>query len=327
MLVGAFGCGDDHGSQPADAAVDAPPPCNYTEVSDATNDVTAETTGFTLGGAAQAICGNFDPSHFNATLHSADDDRYRVTTSGTSPLVVDLTLADPSMLTGATIRFWSVDAQPQLVGIATYDPTLSDHGAFIITLPAASYDVVVSADAAAALQGPPVGYRLQFAPMPACDETADPPAYSEANDAGGANDTVAVDFSKDPSFTLIPSTAPEVTALEVAPGQSSAIAGMLDTTAHTDQYLDRDTYEVTTSDSTNELAVRVTWPSTTSDVDYVIFEAATMKPVVASNLSSDTGPELAMFGVKPSTKYWLWVGDFTGSTATSYRATVCGNHY
>jgi hypothetical protein len=34
-----------------------------------------------------------------------------------------------------------------------------------------------------------------------------------------------------------------------------------------------------------------------------------------------------MFAVKPSTKYWLWVGDFTGSTATSYRATVCGNHF
>ena len=323
-----MGCGDNIVPPPMPDAPNEPPLCTYTEASDTTNDQTAEATGLSLSGPMHAICGDFSANHFDSTLHSADDDRYRVTVTAPTPVLIDVTVQDSAhMLTGTTLRFWSIGAQPQLVGIATYDPTLADHGAFLITLPTGTYDMVISADAAAALPAGGITYRIRFAPMPACDETADPATYSEANDAAGANDTVAVDFSKDPSFTRITGSSPEATAIVADPTTAHSIAGMLDATAHTDQYLDRDAYELTTDSNTNELAIRVTWPSTTSDVDYVIFEADTMKPVVASNLSSDTGPELAMFAVKPSTKYWLWIGDFTGSTATSYRATVCGNHY
>ncbi|HET9991973.1 MAG TPA: hypothetical protein VFQ65_25765 [Kofleriaceae bacterium] len=316
FLALAIGCGDNAS------------PCSYTETSDGTNDVMSETTGLTLDGHAHEVCGNFDPNHFTDTLRSADDDRYRVTVSAATPVLIDVIVGDGvDVLTGVTIRFWSLDAQPQLVGIATYDPTLAGHGAFIITLPPADYDMVVSADAVGALQGDPITYRVRFATMPACDETTDTASHTETNDTAGANDTVGVDFTKDPSFTAMSASAPEATSLGIEAGNSYSIAGMLDDTPRADQYLDRDTYEFTTDDSSNELAVRVTWPSTTSDVDFIIFEADSMKPVVASNLSSDTGPELAMFAVKPSTKYWLWIGDFIGSTATSYRATVCGNHF
>jgi hypothetical protein len=316
ILALAIGCGDNAS------------PCSYTETSDGTNDVTSEMTGLTLDGHAHEVCGNFDPNHFSSTIRSADDDRYRVTVSAATPVLIDVIVGDGlAVLTGVTVRFWSLDAQPQLVGIATYDPTLADHGAFIITLPPADYDMVISADAPSALAGDPIAYRVRAATMPACDETTDDPSYSEKNDTAGANDTVGVDFTKDPSFTAMTASSPESTSIGIDAGHSYAIAGMLDDTARADQYLDRDTYEFTTDDNTNELAVRVTWPSTTSDVDGIIFEADTMKPVVASNLSSDTGPELTMFAVKPSTKYWLWVGNFTGSTATSYRATVCGNHF
>jgi len=34
-----------------------------------------------------------------------------------------------------------------------------------------------------------------------------------------------------------------------------------------------------------------------------------------------------MFAVKPSTTYWLWIGDFKGSQPSVYHATVCGNHF
>jgi len=316
ILAFVIGCGDNAS------------PCSYTETSDGTNDVMSEVTGLTLDGHAHEVCGNFDPNHFTSTVRSADDDRYRVTVSAATPVLIDVIVGDGvDVLTGVTIRFWSLDAQPQLVGIATYDPTLADHGAFIITLPPADYDMVVSADAPGELQGDPIAYRVRFATMPACDETTDDASYTEKNDAAGANDTVGVDFTKDPSFTAMTASAPEATSIGIDAGHSYSIAGMLDDTARADQYLDRDTYEFTTDDNSNELAVRVTWPSTTSDVDYIIFEADSMTPVVASNLSSDTGPELAMFAVKPSTKYWLWIGNFTGSTATSYRATVCGNHF
>lgn len=312
----AIGCGDNAS------------PCTYTETSDGTNDVTAESTGLTLDGHAHEVCGTFDPEHFNAPLRSADDDRYRVTIGAATPVLIDVIVGNGlDVLSGVTIRFWSLDAQPQLVGIATYDPALADHGAFIITLPPGDYDMAISADANNALAGDPISYRVRFATMPACDETSGDPSYSENHDAAGANDTVGVDFTKDPSFTAMTASAPELTSIGVDAGHSYSIAGMLDDTVRADQYLDRDTYQFTTSETSNELAVRVTWPSTASDVDYLIFEADTMKPVVASNLSSDTGPELAMFAVKPSTKYWLWIGNFAGSAPTSYRATVCGNHF
>jgi len=326
VLATAASCGDNIVPP---IPVDAATVCNYTETSDSTNDVMAEATGLTLGGLPQAICGDFEPNHFNSTLHSADDDRYRVSVSAATPTLIELMMRDAShVLSGATIRFWTIDAQPQLVGIATYDPSLADHGAFIITLPAGNYDMVVSGDASSAITGSAIYYRVRFEAMPACDETTDPPTYAEANDASGANDTVAVDFSKDPSFTPIAGTSPEASSITADTKHSYSIAGTLDNlTARADQYLDRDAYQFTTDETSNEVAVRVTWPSTTSDVDYIVFEAATMKPVVASNLSSDTGPELAMFAVKPSTSYLLWIGNFTGSAPTTYRATVCGNRY
>ncbi len=303
-------------------------PCDYTESADATNDVTAEPTGLTLGGPAQHVCGAFESGHFTSPIASADDDRYRVTVADSSPILVDVLAGDGiAVLDGVTLRFFDLASHPTLVGQATYHPALAGHGAFAISLPPGDYDLVVSADAPGELQGDPIEYRLRFAAMPACDATTDPASYTERDDTAGANDTVAVDFTKDPSFAAMTGSQPEPTSIAVAAGHSYSIAGAIDDQARADQYLDRDTYEITTDDASNELAVRLDWSSTTSDLDYLVFEADTMVPVVASNTSSPTGPELAMFAVKPSTKYWLWVGGFQGSTATDYRATVCGNHF
>ena len=92
-------------------------------------------------------------------------------------------------------------------------------------------------------------------------------------------------------------------------------------------YQDEDTYELTTDADTNELAVRLDWDGGTADLDYVVFESDAQKPLVTSNLAALNGGELAMFAVKPSTKYWLWIGGVKGSMATAYRATVCGSHF
>lgn len=299
-------------------------PCDYTEVADGTNDATAEVTGFVLGDRSAHVCGQFDPAHFNSTINSADDDRYRVSVTGTTPVLVELLVGEGlDVLSGVTIRFYGLDGA--LLGAAHYDPATAEHDAFLLTLPPGDYDLVISADATGAISAP-ITYRMRFAKMPACDEPKDA-SYSEKNDTAGANDTVAVDFTKDPSFSAMTASTPESSGVSVTAGNTYMIKGALDDTARTDQYLDRDTYEITTDETTNELAVRVAWDGDASDVDYLIFEADTMKPIVASNLSSTTGPELAMFAVKPSTKYWLWVGDFEGSMGTSYRATVCGNHF
>jgi len=301
-------------------------PCDYTELADGTNDVTAEMTGFVLGDHTTHVCGQFDPAHFNSTIASADDDRYRVSVTGTTPILIDLLVGDGlDALTGVTIRFYDLAANATLLGQAHYDPSTADHDAFLLALPPGDYDLVVSADAPGEISAP-ITYRLRFAKMPACDEPKDA-TYAEKDDTGGANDTVAVDFTKDPSFTAMTSSKPETSGIGVTAGQTYLIEGALDDQPRSDQYLDRDTYEMSTDETTNELAVKLAWDGTASDVDYILFEADSMKPIVAANLSSDTGPELAMFAVKPSTKYWLWVGGFEGSMATSYRATVCGNHF
>ena len=314
LSVPLFACGDNAS------------PCDYTEAADATNDTTAETTGLSVGTGASHICGAFDQLHFTSTTQSADDDRYRITVTVATPLLIDVFVGDGvEILTGVTVRFF--DTSPLPVLLAEAKPSITDHGAFIVTLPPGDYDMAIVGDAIGELQGDPIQYRVRMSPMPACDATTGAANYTEKNDVGGANDTVAVDFTKDPSFTAMASTSPEATSLSIDPGNSAAIAGAIDTNARSDQYLDRDTYEITTGEDSNELAVRLEWDGAASDLDYLVFEASTMSPVVASNLSSNSGPELQMFAVKPSTKYWLWVGGFQGSMATNYRATVCANRW
>ena len=105
------------------------------------------------------------------------------------------------------------------------------------------------------------------------------------------------------------------------------IAGSAGATPAAIEYLDRDTYAFTTDDTTNELAVRLDWQGSASDLDYIVFEGDSLTPVVASNTTSTTSGELAEFGVMPSSTYWLWIGAFQGSTATPYTATVCGQHF
>jgi hypothetical protein len=100
-------------------------------------------------------------------------------------------------------------------------------------------------------------------------------------------------------------------------------------TVHGDEYLDRDTFELTTGERTNELALRLHSGSTTADLDFVVFDEALMKPVVISNLTSATTLEVATFAVRPSTKYLVWVGAFKTSTGPTaeFTATICGSHF
>lgn len=292
-------------------------PCDYTETDDTANATTAEQTGLSVGSPAKHICGSFDADPFNTTLASADDDRYRLTVTDNTPILVDVWVdADGlSALSGVTVRIF--DMTGALVAQAR--PAFADHAAFTVALQPADYDVLISADATGMLSGP-ISYRARFETMPPCDETSDAASYAESS---AANGTVNVDFSKDPSFTMDSSSSPEATGLAFDPQTTKSISGSLDTTAGTDQYADRDTYEITTGDTTNELAIRLTWDAQT-DVDYIVFEKDTMLPIIASNASATTGPELQMFAVKPKTTYWVWVGAVAGGATTSYRATVCG---
>ncbi len=270
------------------------------------------------------ICGTFSPDGADPKLMIADDDRYRVNVTGVTPLLVEVDVGMGfELLTGVTVRFFDTAATPRLVAEVT--PTFAGSlGAFLATLDPGDYDVVVEARSPGAIAGGTIDYKIRFSPMPSCDEATSTASYTETNDAG--NGMVRVDFTKDPQFSLIELSSPETTKLTIETDKHVSIGGAIGDGAQSDQYLDRDTYEITTGDSTHELAVRLTWDGTSSDLDYILFEGSTaLRPIAASLLASDTGPELAMFAVEPKTKYWLWVGGVVGSTATNYRATLCGN--
>lgn len=307
-------------------------PCDYTELDDVGNSTTSELSNITVGDHAVRLCGAIDNGSGDPLLGTVDDDGYRVTVATPGPMLVNIYGADGvEVFDEVIVRFFDTAANPRLVGQGRFDPALAGHGAFIISLDAGDYDLVVSARTAVALTYP-LDYRIRLAPMPACDAVTSPVDYTEAKDAdtngNTGNDVVDVDFSASPSFTMSTTVSvPEPTGLAIAAGEHYLIAGGASADAGADEYLDRDTYEITTDDTTNELAIRLDWDSDGTDLDYILFEKDVMTPVATANTTSTTRRELAMFAVKPSTTYWLWIGDFKGSLPSVYHATVCGNHY
>jgi hypothetical protein len=315
-LFALVACGDNAG------------PCDYVETDDVGNAATSEDTGLTIGDLGVHVCGAVDSSHYDPQLHVVDDDSYRVTLATDHQLLIQM-YGDPGveLLQDIIVRFFDTATNPRLIGEGHYDPSLAAHGAFVVALPAGTYDMVVSARAPGDLSGA-LPYRIRLSPMPACDALTSPVDYKEAKDGGSdtGNDAVDVDFTHDPAFTAATSQ-PEATGLELAEGEKYLITGNASTASHADEYLDRDTFAITTGDGANELAIRLDWQGATSDLDYIVFEGSSMKPVVTSNITSTSQHELAMFAVKPRTAYWLWIGGYRGSTATDYGATVCANHF
>jgi hypothetical protein len=111
------------------------------------------------------------------------------------------------------------------------------------------------------------------------------------------------------------------------PDRITGIAGSI---GRGDQYLDRDTYAITTDDSTNELAIRLDWPDTTVDLDVLLLDPITLSPLVQGTRASTTIHELEVVAVRPSTTYWLWVGRFAappGPPSEPYSVTVCGDYF
>ncbi len=324
-------CGGGAGS---DAYVDALPECDYTELSDATNATMLEATGLTVD-VTRTICGQVDSGHFSAG--TVDVDTYQLAVPASpAELLIQFNNAQETGLTGFKVEIFDGSPNPVLQNAGTLDPTLGDHGAFLAELNAGNYEVVVTATAAADVAAP-IPYKVRLVtdqPTTRCpDSTGVPkPDYVEALDTATntGNDVMQVDFSKTTPFTLISGSSAEPTGLTVDRNKSVHISGSSGSVAAgTDKYLDRDTYEITTGERANELSIRLNWPGATSDLDYVVFQENQTTATATATLTSSSEDEFNTFAVLPSTKYWIWVGAYDGSTGlpVAYDMTVCGGDF
>lgn len=334
-VTGVVACGGE-ADRPVDAAPTpdaSPPPCAYTEKTDAANDPAAEPTGLTVGSKPLTLCGTINTGHFHTDTNTVDVDAYRVTSDGTSNLVVRFSGSSGSAASAANVDFsvfvFNTDEHPTLLSGGHNNAIVHDHGAFLISLPAGTYDVVVTASNSADLTAP-FDYKVQIAPdgPTRCPAVSAPAAYAEAADGtGGNNDVVALDFDFDPAaqLTAASADAPEATGLTIDGLTPIRITGTSANEDAEDDYMDRDTYLIQTGAATSELTLRLDWADPQNNLDYFVFPAGQTQALGAGT-HFEGHEEYDVVPVEPDTKYWIWVGSHDGSTGlpATYDLTICG---
>jgi hypothetical protein len=326
LVLGACGSSAHHNGA-VDAGPDAGPICDYTEADDVGNATTAETSSVAVGAGTHNVCGTVNVGHYDAATSTVDVDRYRVTVETATADLLVRSFASPGLGTADfSVLIFTAAQPPTLVNGGQLDLSRGDHGVFRTSLVAGSYDIVVRARASADLAAP-VDYRIRLVPDEPCAAITAPAAYVEAHDNADSrgNDMIAIDFSKSTPFTPVTNSAPEPTGLAIEPQMPVRISGTSANIAGTDQFMDRDTFQVTTTATTNELSVLLAWPPG-PDLDLVVFQDQSTTETASSTTPGGDGSELATFAVKPSATYWLWVGGRQGSTGlpAGYDLSVCG---
>ena len=160
--------------------------------------------------------------------------------------------------------------------------------------------------------------------------------HVETDESGSlytANDVIYVTADAE---TLTPSDAdaPDDSQIVVTSGMAYRITGDsadVDVAPPDgDDYMDRDTYLISTGADTNELVIRLGWADAGADLDFFLFPevAASDTPLDIGSAATTRPEELQTIAVKPSSRYWLWTGGYDGSTGlpTTYDLSICGDH-
>lgn len=339
FVLAACGGGGNSGDLPdAPPGSDGPPvdtiqpgACAYTEAADATNISTpgAEATGI-MYSAATAICGKINNGHFNSGV--VDIDAYKISVPANSELLVHISATGIDALSQVAVQVLSGNGMRTIAnGIVQ-----GDHGTASVALPTGDYILVAGARNAADIAAP-IDYKISLVPdTPAtrCAKVTAAANFTEANDGGGniGNDVISIDEGANPSTKLTPSAAdnPEPTALTVAAGTNYRLSGSSAVLTAVDSYKDKDTFLFTTGATTTQLSVRLNWAVTNVDFDFLALPAGSVASIGAGLAISNTEDEFRTFAVKPSTQYWLWVGAYKDSTATTasvYDATICAETF
>ncbi len=334
LALAASACGGDNIHPPdafvkMDAPPDSPPPaCDYTEQHDLTNDYNlttgfmAEQTGIAFSGTSKTICGTVNNGHFSTSNFSVDIDDYAFTVAADADVLV--TLTGQNLQNIATVGIFSVESGTMNATGGGY--FYSDHAVFSAHLKAGSYEISVEAYANADIPAS-VPYKLKIAsdnPLTRCPKITAAANYTEANDGttNDANDTVAVDYSMaKPYSATSPATTPESTGLTLTAGTNYRISGTSAMRAQVGSYFDKDTYLVTTGPTTNQLAIRVNWPSTTTDLDLLVFKQGSYFAAATAAKMMLGEDEFVTFATDPNAAYWIWVGAYSDSTVPSGGAT------
>ena len=335
-------CGDDNPAQPVDApsvAIDAPidavvpTGCDYVEQSDLTNDDVSSTTNlpeptnltFTT---KTVVCGTFEASHFDGDI-TVDVDGYTFTLAADADVLVRLHGAGVGGPEFVGVDVYGGATFNQLVGTNT---VIGTHAVTAIRLPAGTYELAAFALNSTAIPTS-LPYRIEVvadAPATRCPELTTG-GYAEANDGGAntGNDVIRLVSGTPPALTAAATDAPEPTTFSIAGAMSYRLTGSAADVGVADLYEDVDTYAIATAATTNELTVRLTWPGSTTNLDYRLFEANMTSPVIAAIATVNTGPEVRTFAVKAGTSYWLLVGAKTGTAGlpAAYTATLCGGTF
>lgn len=349
VALGLIACGDGGGGStpqpdatviPPDAAPPdgptLPPGCDFLEANDQGNDLldmgTAETTNLTFS-QSTTVCGVINPGHFDAMNETVDSDAFALTLTAPATVLVTLAGAGAEALAGVDVLV--VTEGMEGLELVASGSLFNSHAVAGATLPAGNYMLVMiaenPADAAAA-----INYKIRVVtddPATRCGKLTATANYTEANDGANntGNDMVDVRFETTPAraLTADANDAPEPTAITTAAGTKYRITGTAANVNAGDEYMDRDTFLIRTGADTNQLAIRLNWPGTTVDFDYLLFPAGASEEIAGSTQIANMEDEFATFAVLPDTDYWLWIAPYDGSTMlpTTYDASVCAESF
>jgi hypothetical protein len=328
--VVALGCGgDDSGvDPPGDAqAQDASPgdasdgDC-YREQDDGGNAVTAEPTGLVRGVGAVAVCGTISIDH--PSVGVLDVDRYQLAVATAGPATLRVSAPGAGTISRLEVVIEAA------AGVVSRTRVLGGIGLTAVNLPIGAHTISITATGTT---GSPVAYRITLVdddPSARCPLLPVPLDYREADEAGAghrANDVVAVELG--PLVTAptpMAGDAPEATGLAISAGGRALLAGLsADVAPAGDDYHDRDTFSIYTGQTTNLLELRAAWTGA-ADLDVLVFEADMASDPLGLPVSTVTG-ELAVTAVRPSTRYWIWIGGAKRSAAlpADYTLALCGS--
>ena len=317
--------------------------CSYNETSDSTNGTTVEQSGQTLTADPVTLCGSIATTAPDSSgLIDTDQISFTIATEGdylfqlSAPTLDSATFADVQVL----------DSSANVVNSGLY---FGNHAVVAVHLTPDTYTVEVDAFGQAA-PASIIPYKVvvttdnQATRCVTITANAD---YAEANDgvSNAGNDMVDVSFSQT-GITETPTAAttdmPEPTGLTLTAGGSKRITGVSgNVAAGSDDYRDRDSFNIAVGAATNQLDIRINWSGSASDFDAFLFPQigaadTTVQDVGSIINTNQTGPEYGALAVTPSTNFTLWVGVFNDVAGqgtvvpvlpANYDITVCASNY